>query len=70
MEVTDKNKELFTEEQISGSDLQTRFAQAIAKDIIDVLALHNARLTDLNLVMNIVNDIITGKNEEAVVKAF
>lgn len=70
IEVTDKNKELFTEEPLGGSELQHKWATMVAKDVIDVLHTNNVRLTDINLVMNIVQDTISGKNDEAIATAF
>lgn len=70
IEIEEKNKQLFTEELTTGSELQHKWSTMIAKEIIDVLHANNVRLTDINYIINIVNDIITGKNEEAVVNAF
>ena len=70
IEVTDKNKELFTEEPLGGSELQHKWATMVAKDVIDVLHTNNVRLTDINLVMNLVQDTIAGKNDEAITTAF
>jgi hypothetical protein len=45
------------------------WSQMVAKEIIDVYHSNNVRLTDINLINNLVNDIITGKNDEAIVNA-
>ena len=70
LEIEEKNKELFTEDPITGSDLQMNWSQMVAKEIIDVYHSNNVRLTDINLINNLVNDIITGKNDEAIVNVF
>lgn len=70
IEITEKNKKLFTEEAITGSELQVKFANLVASDIVDVLFANNVRLTDIWLIFNSVNDIITGKNEEVIVNKF
>jgi hypothetical protein len=70
IEVTDKNKSLFTEEAITGSDIVEKWAKSVAQEIVDVLFENNVRLTDINMIINFVNDIISGKNDEAVAKAF
>ena len=46
------------------------WSQMVAKEIIDVYHSNNVRLTDINLINNLVNDIITGKNDEAIVNVF
>jgi hypothetical protein len=70
IEIVEKNKELFTENAITASELQTKWASIVAKQIVDVLHDNNVRLTDINYIINLVNDIITWKNDEAIVKAF
>jgi hypothetical protein len=70
IEIVEKNKELFTENAITASELQTKWATIVAKQIVDVLHDNNVRLTDINYIINLVNDIISWKNDEAIVKAF
>ena len=47
-----------------------KFASVVAKQIIDVLYENNVRLTDINLIINTVNDTLSNKNDEAIVKSF
>ncbi len=70
MEIVEKNKQLFTETPLSGSELQQKWSAIAAREIIDVLVSNNVRITDINFVMNLVSDIITGKNDEAIANAF
>lgn len=70
IEIVEKNKELFTQEPITASDLQHKWSTIVAKDIVDTFYNNNVRLTDINYIMNLVNDIITWKNDEAITKAF
>jgi len=68
--VEEKNKELFTEKASTASELQEKWSTAVAKEIIDVLHSNNVRLTDINWIITLVNDIVWKKNEEAVANAF
>jgi len=70
LEIEEQNKELFTEEPTTGSDLQMNWASMVAKQIVDVYHTNNVRLTDINLINSMVNDIIAAKNDEAIVEAF
>jgi len=70
IQIENKNKNLLTEEPLTWSELQMKWAQNVATDIIDVLHENNVRLTDIWLIMNLVNDIISGKNDEALASAF
>jgi len=70
LEIEEQNKELFTEEPTTGSELQMNWASMVAKQIVDVYHTNNVRLTDINLINSMVNDIIDAKNDEAIVEAF
>jgi len=70
IEITNKNKELFTEEPMTGSDIQMESAKAIMKSMIEAATLHNPRLVDMNLALNLLQETLANKNDEALVKAF
>jgi hypothetical protein len=70
VEIEEKNKKLFTEEPITGSELQVKMNNIIATEIVDVLFSNNARLVDINQILWAVNEIVTSKQEEAIVDKF
>ena len=70
LEVTEKNKELFTEEAITWTDLQDKWQKSVVPGIVDLLAEYNVRLADINAIFQLVGQTIQSKNEEALVKAF
>jgi uncharacterized protein YejL (UPF0352 family) len=70
LQIEEKNKKLFTDEAITASELQDKMQDIIAEDIIEVLKSHNARLIDFNAIVNLINETINAKNEEAVANVF
>lgn len=69
VEITEKNKALFTDSATTGSDLQERFAKAVVKDVIDAYHAHNVRLVDIGFIQQLVTDAIHAKNDETLVNA-
>jgi len=68
IQIEEKNKELFTEEAITASDLQANWIKLIAKDVVDALHSNNARLIDIDNVFTSVRDIINWENEKSLAK--
>lgn len=66
-EITEKNKELITEEAITWSEFQEKWAKQVAIQIIDLYFQNNVRLVDINLINSFVWDIINNKNDETLV---
>ena len=62
--IEEKNKNLFTEEPMDASKLQTFWNMAVAKEIAEVIMDNNVRISDVSNIFGLVNQIIEEKHNE------
>lgn len=62
--IEEKNKNLFTEEPMDASKLQTFWNMVVAKEIAEVIMDNNVRISDVSNIFGLVNQIIEEKHNE------